>query len=393
MRTSAVACLLVAGTLISQSVSAQQRGGRDNTANDQGGGQGGRGGRGGQGGPGGGPGGGFGGPGGGFGGPGGMGAMRGFMGGGGMMGRLASSPAFLLISEAVQKELKITDKQKEQLKEEQEKQNENRRKMFEDMRDQAQQKGGDQGGRGGRGGRGGGFDFTAMREMGEKMAKDAEAGIKKILTAEQSKRLAEIGLQVEGPIAIFEREDLTKRLNITAQQKQAYAKIKAQLDANQQEMRNQMAQAFGFGRGPGGPGGPAGPGGPGGFGQGGGRGGRGADANQGPGGRGGRGGQAQPGGDAQGAGGAQGDRPDPRNMSQEERTKFQEEMRKNFEKIREDQNALRDKADAAFVKLLTKRQSEAYKKMIGKEFDVDSVVSSMQMPQGPQGGRRGGPVD
>jgi len=80
-------------------------------------------------------------------------------------------------------------------------------------------------------------------------------------------------------------------------------------------------------------------------------------------------------------------------MSQEERAKFQEEMRKNFEKIREDQNALRDKADAAFVKLLTKRQTEAYKKMIGKEFDVDSVTTSMQMPQGQQGGRRGGPVD
>jgi len=80
-------------------------------------------------------------------------------------------------------------------------------------------------------------------------------------------------------------------------------------------------------------------------------------------------------------------------MTQEERTKFQEEMRKNFEKMRDDQNKLRDKADAAILKLLTKRQSEAYKKMVGEKFDVDSVMTSMQMQQ-PQGGRgRGGPVD
>ncbi len=401
MRSSAFVCLLIAGTLYSQSVSAQQRGGRDTNSNAQGGGAGGGGG-GGRGPGGGGPGGGGrgqGGPGGfgGMGGPGGMGAMRGFMGGGGMMGRIASSPAFLLNSEAVQKELKLTDKQKEQLKDEQNEQNEKRRKMFEDMRDQAQQKGG--GGRGqggggrGQGGPGGGFDFNAMREMGEKMAKEAEEGINKILTAEQRKRLAEIAIQVDGPIGIYEREDLSKKLNITAQQKQAYAKIKAQLDANQQEMRNQMAQAFGFGGG----------GGPGGGGPGGGRGARGgqnggADANQGQqaqAGRGGRGGQGgQPGGNGQAADAQQGGRPDPRNMSQEERTKFQEEMRKNFEKVRDEQNKFRDKADAALIKLLTKRQTEAYKKMIGKEFDVDSIMTSMQMQPGQQGGgRRGGPVD
>lgn len=329
---------------------------------------------------------------------GGFGAMRGFMGGGGMMGRIASSPAFLLNSEAVQKELKLTDKQKEQLKEEQNEQNEKRRKMFEDMRDQAQQKGGGgrgQGGRGGQGGPGGGFDFNAMREMGEKMAKDAEAGINKILTADQRKRLAEIAIQVDGPIGIYEREDLSKKLNITAQQKQAYAKIKAQLDANQQEMRSQMAQAFGFGGGRGPGGGPGGPGG--GRGARGGQGG-GADANQGQqaqGGRGARGGQGGQQGDNGQAGDAQqGGRPDPRNMSQEERAKFQDEMRKNFEKMRDDQNKLRDKADAALIKLLTKRQTEAYKKMIGKEFDVDSIMTSMQMQPGQQGGgRRGGPVD
>lgn len=382
MKISSAACLLIAGMLLAQTVSAQQRG-RGNTANDQGAGQ--QGGRGGQGG---GPGGGGRGP-GGFGGMGGFGPMRGFMGGGGMMGRMASSPAMLLNSEAVQKELKITDKQKEELKEEQEEQRDNARKAFEEMREQGQQNGGrggqaNQGGRGGQanqGGRGGrgGFDPNAFRQIGEKLAKEAEAGLKKILTPEQSKRLAEIGVQVEGPIAIFEREEFSKRLNITAQQKQAYAKIKAQIDANQQEMRNQMAQAFGFGgRGQGGPGGGFG-------GQRGGQGG--AVAPQG-GGRGGRGGQTQQ------ADNAQGNRPDPRNMSQEERARAQEEMRKNFEKMRDQQNAFRDKADAALLKLLTKRQSEAYKKMTGKPFDVDSIMASMRMPQGPQGGgRRGGPVD
>ena len=378
MRTSAIVCLLVAGSVLSQTVFAQRGGGRtDNNA------QGGAPGGGGRGGFGGGPGGFGGGPGG----------MRGMMGGGagGMMGRIASSPAFLLNIESVQKEIKLTDEQKEDIKKEQASQNEKRREAMEKMRDQAQQKGGRggqqqggqaaQGGRGGRGGPGGGFDFNAMRQLGEKLAKDAEAGLNKILTAEQRKRLAEIGLQVEGPTAIYERPDLTKRMNITQQQKNAYAKIKAQVDANRQEMMGQMAQAFGFGRGgpQGGPGGGQGQ-------QQGGRGGAPPAQTQ-AGGRGGQPGQAQ-----QGQQGQQGGRPDFRNMSPEERTKMMEEARKNMEKVREESNILQDKADAAALKLLTKRQSEAYKKMIGKEFDVDSIAESLQA-QRQQGGRRSGPVD
>ena len=80
-------------------------------------------------------------------------------------------------------------------------------------------------------------------------------------------------------------------------------------------------------------------------------------------------------------------------MTQEERTKRMEEMRKGFEKMREDSNKVRDKTEAAIMKVLTKRQEEAYKKMTGEEFDIDSIMTTMQQggPGGPGGGR-GGPA-
>lgn len=313
-----------------------------------------------------------------------MGGMRGMMGGGGMMGRIATSPAMLIRSEAVQKEIKLTAEQKDKLKKADDEQNEKRRKMFEDMRNQAQQKQGGQQGQqgqqgGGRGGRGGGMDFTAMRQMGEQMAKDAEAGINKILTAAQKKRLAEIGLQVEGPMAILEREDIAKKLNITPPQKIKLAQVKTQSEQSQQQLRGQMGQMFGMGRG--GPGGGGGqpP-------QGGGRGGQQGQQAQ-PGSNNGGAVQGGPGGGGRGGPGGFG------NMTQEERTKRMEEMRKGFEKMREDSNKVRDKTEAAIMKVLTKRQEEAYKKMTGEEFDVDSIMATMQQG-GPGGGRggRGGPA-
>ena len=392
MKRSALVCMIAAGTLMSQSAWAQGQGaaakksGGNNAAGAPGqGGPGGGGGRGGPGGPGG----------GGLGGMGGFGGMRGMMGGGGMMGRIAMSPAVLIRSEAVQKEIKLTAEQKEKLKKADEEQNQKRQKAFEDMRNQAQQKqGGQQGqagqqGGGGRGGRGGGIDFTAMRQMGEQMAKDAEAGINKILTAAQKKRLAEIALQVEGPMVIMEREDIAKKLNITPPQRLKLTQVKAQSEQAQEQIRGQMGQIFG-----GGPGGP-GAGGPGaGGGQGGGRGGRGNQAGQGaqqPGGNNNGGGQG--GGAAQpGQGGPGGGRGGFGNMTPEERTKRMEDMRKGMEKMRDDSNKLRDKLEAAIMKVLTKRQEEAYKKMTGEKFDVDSIMATMQQggPGGPGGGGRGG---
>ena len=73
-------------------------------------------------------------------------------------------------------------------------------------------------------------------------------------------------------------------------------------------------------------------------------------------------------------------------MTPEERQKAGEEMRKGFEKMRDDSNKLRDQLEAAIVKSLTKRQQDAWKKMNGEKFDVDSIMSTMQFGQG-----RGGP--
>lgn len=386
MRISKLLCMVAAGSLFVQSVDAQTRGGQTANPNAAQGQPGGRGGRGGPGG---------GGPGGG--GPGGMmGGMRGMMGGGGMMGGIATSPAFLLRSEAVQKEIKLTSDQKDKLKKAEEKQNDSRQKMFEDMRNQAQrgQQGqqGQQGQPGGRGGRGG-FDFTAMRDAMEKLAKESETELSKILTADQRKRLAEIALQVEGPVAILNREDIAKRLNLQQQQITKMNQVKQQADQKQQEMRTQMMASMGFG-GRGGPGGPGG----GGFGRGGAQPGQAGAPNQPQ--QGGRGGafQGQPqqggrGGAQPGQAGApnqpqQGGRGGAPNMTAEERQKRADDMRKSFDQMREQSAKLRDQLDAAILKLLTKRQADAFKKMNGEKFDVDSIMETMQMGQGGPG--RGG---
>ncbi len=338
-------CMLAAGSLLIQSVDAQTRGGntRGGQTTNPGGGAPGQ--------PGGGQPGGRGGF--GAGGPGGfMGGMRGMMGGGGMMGRIAASPVFLLRSEAVQKELKLTTEQKDKLKKAEENQNDQLQKMFEDMRNQNQR--GQQGQRGqqNQGGRGG-FDFTAIRTAMEKMNSEAESAYAKILTADQRKRLAEIALQVEGPMAIINRTDIAKKLNLQQQQLSRMNQVKQAADKKQQEMRTQMMTAMGFGRG----------------GQ--------------PGGRGGAPGQAG-GGQPGGRGGFANN-----NMTAEERQKRADEMRQSMEKMREQSEKLNKDLEAAILKLLTKRQSDAFKKMNGEKFDVDSIAETMNFGRGGPGGRGG----
>lgn len=371
MRISKMLCIVAAGSLFVQSVDAQTRGGNTTkgqtaTQGQQGGGRGGPGG-------------------GGPGGPGGfaMGGMRGMMGGGGgMMGRLAASPVFLLRSEAVQKEIKLTSEQKEKMKKAEESQNDKRQKMFEDMRNQGQRgQNNQQGGRGG-------FDFTAMRDAMQKMATDAESDLAKILTADQRQRLAEIALQVEGPTAILNRADIGKKLNLQNQQITKMTQVKQLADQKQQELRTQMMASMGFGRGgpgggPGGPGGPAG-GNAGGFGRG--RGGNQPGGNQ----------PNQPNQQANQGRPNQGQQPAPgAAMTDAERQKRRDEMTKNMEKVREQTEKLNEQLDAAILKLLTKRQSDAFKKMNGEKFDVDSIMETMpQMGRGgPGGGRPATSVD
>jgi Spy/CpxP family protein refolding chaperone len=311
-----------------------------------------------------------------------MGGMRGMMGGGGMMGRIAASPVFLLRSEAVQKELKLTTEQKDKLKKAEENQNDQRQKMFEDMRNQNQRGQQSQRGQQNQGGRGG-FDFTAIRTAMEKMNSEAESAYAKILTADQRKRLAEIALQVEGPMAIINRTDIAKKLNLQQQQLSRMNQVKQAADKKQQEMRTQMMTAMGFGRG-GQPGGRGGAPGQAGGGQPGGRGGAPGQAGGGqPGGRGGAPGQAG-GGQPGGRGGFANN-----NMTAEERQKRADEMRQSMEKMREQSEKLNKDLEAAILKLLTKRQSDAFKKMNGEKFDVDSIAETMNFGRGGPGGRGG----
>ncbi len=160
------------------------------------------------------------------------GGQRGF---GGMMGG-AQSDSFLLVREDVQKELKLTADQITKL-------NEARQGMF---------GGGGRGGAGGAGGgtrgggggagagggqRGGGAGFDP--ETMQKAMKEYEAKVKEILNDEQETRLFQVGLWINGYNSIA-REDVQKKLGMTAAQKQKVATLQEQQQAAMQNLFARM---------------------------------------------------------------------------------------------------------------------------------------------------------
>jgi Spy/CpxP family protein refolding chaperone len=140
--------------------------------------------------------------------------QRGQGGRGGMFG--PPSGAMLLGSEDVQKDLKLTDEQKEKYKEFSTKQREAMRELF---------AGGER------------PDREKMQEIMKKNQEEGAKFVKDNLTADQAKRLKQIGYQVGG-VNVFASEDVQKELKLTDEQKE---KIKGIMD----QMRKDMADIRG----------------------------------------------------------------------------------------------------------------------------------------------------
>jgi Spy/CpxP family protein refolding chaperone len=271
---------------------------------------------------------------------------------------------------AVQKELKLTDSQKGQLKKLETTLNQKRRTAFTKARQ-------------------GGFDPEKMRTSMESINREQEQGVVKILDRPQSVRLGEVELQREGIFAVA-RTPIAKKLKLTSDQS---GKIKTIIDEMHQAQRDAMpAPPEGF-RGPGGGAPGAGPPGEAGV-QGGGPPGGGRPGDEGfpgggpPGGGGFPGGgppgqEGFPGGGPPGLGGPPGeggvpgggppgggppgfDNPD---------------FRAQFEKMRKAQEAIRTTATEKINEVLNAEQKTAFESMQGKPFDL----SSLRLGPGPGG--------
>jgi len=374
-----------------------------------------------------------GGPGGGPGGPGGWGGPGGPGGPGGNLIALAGN-------EAVQKELKLTDRQKAKVKQISDDQNKKRGEVFQQLRQQtdmakaqaAQQaqlealQGGqidpsvDARGSGAGnalagalnqrgyqpqvyGGRvqGGQVDpavqqqaaqfqerqaanavqaqgWQVMREAMHELQQVSEGNLAKVLDKNQVKRLKEIQLQVEGPAAVI-REDVAEKLEITDEQ---HAEIETVLNEANAARRQIMQKNFQFMRtlmpnqpADGNP--PAAGEQPDANAPAAAEGAQGDQAGQpGQGGRGGRGGRG-------GANGQNRPRVDPEAM---QKIMEQPEVKAKLEETRKEQQQLRDREYVMVYKAMDRRQVATFKKMLGKPFDVESVMGGRGFFRGGPGG-------
>lgn len=142
------------------------------------------------------------------------GGMRGMMGGGGDLQ--------LLQRKDVQADLKITADQQKKLEAIQEEQRQVMQQRMEEMRNG-----------------GGGGDREAMMAEFRKMNEAMNAKVKEVLTADQQKRLKEIGIQLAGNRAVM-REDVQKELGLTADQKKKIDDLNAQMQAANQAIMQRV---------------------------------------------------------------------------------------------------------------------------------------------------------
>jgi hypothetical protein len=225
--------------------------------------------------------------------------------------------------------------------------------------------------------------FAAMRERMDEMQQYSEQSVAKVLTTAQQKRVLQIMLQIEGPLAVA-KPDIAEQIGMTEEQLALVEEVMTGMRDAEREQRQQRRQAFG---GPGGPGGPGGQGGPGGR-----RGGQNQDAN---------GGAPQEkakaadaNAQAKGQGGQNGGRnnrqfqpPTPEQMKA-----FAENMKTSAV----EQEKIRTEAITRISKILNKPQRDAFNKLLGKRLDDLTKL----LPEGggfggfgrmPGGPGRGGP--
>jgi len=231
--------------------------------------------------------------------------------------------------------------------------------------------------------------WQMMREAMQELQQESEGNLAKVLDKNQVKRLKEIQLQVEGPAAVI-REDVAEKLEINEEQhaeiqtilNEANTARRQIMQKNYQLIRSLMPNQPAGGNPPTADGQPdpnaaadadaaatAG-------------GAQGGEAGQpGQGGRGGRGGRG-------GANGQNRPRVDPEAM---QKIMEQPEAKAKMEETRKEQQQLRDREYAMVYKAMDRRQVSVFKKMLGKPFDVESVMGGGFMRGGP-GGRRNGAI-
>jgi hypothetical protein len=233
-----------------------------------------------------------------------------------------------------------------------------------------------------------GQGFQIMREAMQELQQESESALAKVLDKNQVKRLKEIQLQVEGPAAVI-REDVAEKLEINEEQ---HAEIQTILNEANTARRQIMQKNFQFMRSlmpnqPAGGNPPAAdgqpdPNAP-------------ADAAATAGGA--QGGQAsQPGQDGRGGRGGRGGANGQNNRGGFNRKAMQKameqpEVKAKVDEAREEaqkeQAQLRDREYAMVYKAMDRRQVSVFKKMLGKPFDVESVMGGGFLRGGP-GGRR-----
>ena len=225
--------------------------------------------------------------------------------------------------------------------------------------------------------------FQMMREAMQELQQESEGELARVLDKNQVKRLKEIQLQVEGPAAVL-REDVAEKLEINEEQHEEIQGILTQANAARREImrtnfqfvRSLMPNQPAGGNPPAADGQPdpnaaATP-----------AAGQGGQAGQpGQGGRGGRGGR--------GGANGQNNRPrfDPEAM---QKVMEQPEVKAKMEETRKEQQAqLRDREYAMVYKAMDRRQVAMFKKMLGKPFDVESVMGEASSAVVREGGGTG----
>ncbi len=120
-----------------------------------------------------------------------------------MAGDSPNDPSFLLASESVQKELTLSDDQKTSLKKLRDDQTAGGQAFFSQFM---------------------GLSQDEMQKRLEERAKENRRQISKILSPKQMERLAEINIQMAGPLAL-NFEDVAKQIGLTAEQKEQLKNI------------------------------------------------------------------------------------------------------------------------------------------------------------------------
>ena len=231
--------------------------------------------------------------------------------------------------------------------------------------------------------------WQMMREAMQQLQHETDGQLARVLDKTQFKRLHEIQLQAEGPGAVL-REDVAEKLEINEEQ---HAEIQGILQEAGKARREVMRKNFQFMRslmphprrresaGPGGPAADAAA-----AAEDGGQPAAGAAAPGGPGRRTRWTGRTRRNGQAQGQGGAWW----PRIALDSTRPRWQKVMEKpevkaKMEETQKEQKQLRDREYAMVYKAMDRRQVSAFKKMLGKPFDVDSLMG--RLFRGGPGGR------